>query len=229
MLTSPVAARDAWRLYSCSPILVRVTDEAGKTNGLDADGKVHEEIPDSSHYRFAENEGGFLPFDKTYTVHIVATDHGLFTLGFDHLSSPNDSIANSIIFTEIPISTRTRARLTLNPTNATPNLEVDIDDDGAVDFIVPPNEPPAAIMFPFVLTNVIQNMRLHEGISKSLIAKLAAASDSIRRGNTQAAQGQLGGFLNEVRAQRGKALTDAQAGKLIAMAARAVSALNSPN
>jgi hypothetical protein len=51
---------------------------------------------------------------------------------------------------------------------------------------------------------------LPQGVTQSLVSKLRAAAESLKRGNLQAVYGQLGAIENEVRAQRGKALTDDQ-------------------
>ena len=56
-----------------------------------------------------------------------------------------------------------------------------------------------------------------EGIAKSLCAKLDAAAVSGARGNTTARANQLNAYRNEVEAQRGKAISDADAAVLIAL------------
>jgi len=56
-----------------------------------------------------------------------------------------------------------------------------------------------------------------EGIAKSLCAKLDAAAASGARGNTTAQTNQLNAYRNEVEAQRGKAISDADATTLIAL------------
>ena len=52
----------------------------------------------------------------------------------------------------------------------------------------------------------------------SLCAKLAAAAASFGRGDEKAARAQIGAYVNEVNAQRGKAVNDANATTLIALA-----------
>ena len=55
--------------------------------------------------------------------------------------------------------------------------------------------------------------------------KLEAALASWQRGRSNAAANQIGAFIHEVHAKRGKALTDAQADTLIRMAEIIVQAL----
>ena len=54
-------------------------------------------------------------------------------------------------------------------------------------------------------------------LASSLCAKLDAAAASLQRGNLRSHDGQLAAFINEVNAQRGKALTDTQADTLIGL------------
>lgn len=56
------------------------------------------------------------------------------------------------------------------------------------------------------------------GVAGSLCAKLNAAKASRARGDDHAFAGQIGAFVNEVDAQRGKAISDADATRLIAAA-----------
>ena len=57
------------------------------------------------------------------------------------------------------------------------------------------------------------------GIASSLCAKLNAAKASRARGDEESFAGQLGAFVNELEAQRGKAITDADASRLEAAVA----------
>jgi pimeloyl-ACP methyl ester carboxylesterase len=225
ILTSPIADEDAIGWFSGSPIRTQIRDDANKMNGLDADGNLHQGIAGSSHFVFPENEGGFLPFGKEYTISVAATDDGVFSLVFNHLVPPDDAIAHSTAYIDIPISGRSRGELSLSPTDTAPNLQLDVNGDGVTDFVVPANAAPTADLFPAVLTNMVENLALSEGMRQSLLAKLSAAATAIALGNVNAAGGQLSAFLEEVRAQRGKALTVADADKLIAMGNRALSAL----
>jgi hypothetical protein len=56
------------------------------------------------------------------------------------------------------------------------------------------------------------------GIADALCAKLDAAAAAAARGNVRAKGGQLGAFVNQVAAQRGKALTSAGATILTTLA-----------
>lgn len=64
----------------------------------------------------------------------------------------------------------------------------------------------------------IQNLNLPKGTESSLNTKLDAAKKSLEKGNLKSAVNQLGAFIHEVKAQKGKKLTLAQADYLIAQA-----------
>ena len=68
-------------------------------------------------------------------------------------------------------------------------------------------------------------MGCRTGLTNALTVKLEAALASWQRGRSNAAVNQIGAFIHEVNAKRGKALTDAQADTLIRMAEIVVQAI----
>ena len=68
------------------------------------------------------------------------------------------------------------------------------------------------------LIDTINGMSLPHGVGASLDAKLESVINSLNAGNNNAADNQLGAFINEVNAQDGKKLTVDQASSLIAEA-----------
>jgi PKD repeat protein len=67
------------------------------------------------------------------------------------------------------------------------------------------------------LITMIEEMGLPDGVENSFVSKLENAINSLMNDRPSAA-GQLGAFINEVNAQRGVTLTDAEADALIAFA-----------
>jgi len=65
---------------------------------------------------------------------------------------------------------------------------------------------------------LLRTLVTNVGEQTSLCAKLSAAADASARGNVKAHDNQLQAFINEVNAQRGKAIADADADRLIALA-----------
>ncbi|MEO8632033.1 MAG: lamin tail domain-containing protein [Chloroflexota bacterium] len=68
------------------------------------------------------------------------------------------------------------------------------------------------------LCALVESMVQKAGIANALCAKLEAAAASDARGNHNAKAGQIGAFINQVDAQRGKSISDADATRLIALA-----------
>ncbi|MGH9779841.1 MAG: PKD domain-containing protein [Candidatus Acidiferrales bacterium] len=78
------------------------------------------------------------------------------------------------------------------------------------------------------LSDLVASFNFQQGISNSLDSKLQqahAAFDAANAGQQQNASNLLMAFINEVDAQRGKELTDAQADTLVAFAVRILAAL----
>ena len=72
------------------------------------------------------------------------------------------------------------------------------------------------------LASVIQSLGLHHGIENSLVQKASNACAKFNEGNTEAAINMLNAFINEVEAQRGKKISEEDAGMLIQFAQNAI-------
>lgn len=68
------------------------------------------------------------------------------------------------------------------------------------------------------LCSLVESVVDKEGIASALCAKLEAAAESEARGNANAKAGHIGAFINQVNAQRGKSISDADATRLIDLA-----------
>jgi hypothetical protein len=75
------------------------------------------------------------------------------------------------------------------------------------------------------LQALIEDMAIHRGVRKSLLAKVDAAFSAFQRGKLHAATNMLNAFINEVEAQRGKKLTGHQVDKLTMYAGEIISTL----
>jgi hypothetical protein len=71
----------------------------------------------------------------------------------------------------------------------------------------------------------VDNAGLDHGSQNALDSKLQAAIDSFSRGDTTAGANQLGAFINQVRAQRGKKIAPATADDFLAYAQRIIDAV----
>jgi chitodextrinase len=99
------------------------------------------------------------------------------------------------------------------------------DDDGATDadtLTVTVQTPVAAIQD---LVTSVKALGLPKGLQNSLVKKLEGAVKALNKGNAKAAKGKLGAFVNQVKAKRGKDLTETQADALVAAASRIAAVL----
>jgi len=78
-----------------------------------------------------------------------------------------------------------------------------------------------------VLIIQVRGLDLPTGIENSLVSKLENAIDSIQKGQTNAAVNELEGFINEVEAQRGKKISEADADELIVAAQYIIAVIES--
>lgn len=75
------------------------------------------------------------------------------------------------------------------------------------------------------LISEIHNSSLSKGVENGLKAKLIAAIDALNRGKTKTAINLLNAFINQVNAQRGKTITNAQADSWIAEALKLIDSI----
>ena len=141
----------------------------------------------------------------------TATGNGPFTYDWTPSTGLDDaSLANP---TASPVTTTTyTVEVTdANGCVATDSVEVTVrSPDEAIDD----------------LEDLVDSMGLHGGTTNSLTSKLQNAKQSLMNGQANAALNLLQAFINQVNAQRGKKLTDAQADELIAEAQRIIDAIN---
>jgi hypothetical protein len=98
----------------------------------------------------------------------------------------------------------------------------DLDADGIGDVCDPVTNVGGATNS---LEDKIKALHLDQGLEGALITKLENAKKTCASGNPSAAINQLGAFINQVNAKRGKDLTNDQADQLIAIANALITAM----
>ncbi|HXI03309.1 MAG TPA: hypothetical protein VNI57_09040 [Candidatus Saccharimonadales bacterium] len=74
---------------------------------------------------------------------------------------------------------------------------------------------------------IVQGLNLDNNVQNGLLNKLDDASRLLAKGNVSSAINKLNDFINQVEAQRGSALTDAEADLLVAYANNLITLLTS--
>ncbi|MFN0164988.1 MAG: lipase/acyltransferase domain-containing protein [Bryobacteraceae bacterium] len=184
-----------------SPVHISVKDQSGNVTGLTGEGAVRESIPGSSFFVAEHNESGFLPANQPHTFSVTGTATGVFDLIVEE-QFDDGTVIETIQFVDVPIASGWTGKVTIG--FGAPTLELDSNSDGNPDFFVRPgpNTEPGTSLD--ILEAIVRAAGLDHGVANSLVAKLRAASDSVRRNNTTAAANQLNAFTNELRAQSGK-------------------------
>jgi hypothetical protein len=181
-------------------VTLRVTDPDGNATGAAAGGDVVTEIPASIYYPSPDNPGALIAGDArpgTYKVEVTGVTSGDFNLSLATGRLPGEAPAESLLSGFIYEGMVLVYEATLSEAGGPPpalNARADLSLDALIEKIT--------------------QMDLPGGKIASLTAKLQGARRSLESGNQAAALGQLRAFVNEVEAQRGKAVPEDQAALL---------------
>jgi len=163
-----------------SPIRLSIKDDAGKTNGVTADGILHSDISKTSFFIFEDNQSGFLLPKEKYHIQIHAVAAGTFSLRF-LLKSPEGERREAFIFYDIPISTRSTGQLDISPEEQNLFLQLDIDGEGNSDLKLPANQKPTVLSLMAIFKSELRTKSLdYETVSPILqsLDQIAHASSS---------------------------------------------------
>jgi len=144
--TTSVSKPEAYlRLAMHSPVDVLVTDTKG--NRITVTGTTTaEEISNSYALTFGEGKYLGVPLDGSeYTVALTGTGEGRFT--FELVEERQGTVFQKKTFTDVPVSTSSRAQLTLSTLSQIETLALDSDGDGTVDRIIYPDEYEKPVSF----------------------------------------------------------------------------------
>lgn len=175
------------RLAIHSPATLDLYDTEGSHVGIAASSTaertiIDTDIPNSYYLQFGEGKYLGAPLGWSTTVVVVGTGSGTFALEMSEESG--DTMTAKRTFSDIPVSTTTRATLTFGSVSDVASLAVDSTGDGIVDFVALTDEQEKAVSFT-TLKNVIAP--LDTKTKKLLLAEVAVAEALAKKKNKNAA------------------------------------------
>jgi pimeloyl-ACP methyl ester carboxylesterase len=135
---APISTESRLRYALHSPLSLDLYDSEGRHTGISTTtGEIDEEIPGTYYSEFGDVKYVFT--DASTTSHIVMNGYatGTFTLNIEELQG--DTLIASTTFKDIPTTPDTTVTLTVQSDITTVGtMNVDVDADGALDFILTP-------------------------------------------------------------------------------------------
>ena len=181
------------RLAMHSPVDVHIYDSEGNHVGISASSTdeftfFDEQIPNAYYLEFGEGKYLGVPVSTTtgYTIELKGTGSGVFTFEMKELLG--DVVQKTQTFTDIPVSTTTKATFTLQHLDEVTELLLDHDGDGHTDTIVFTEEHKEAVTFE-ILTNALQEISTEK--KHALLNKAKNAEKQIQKGHYTTAKNLL--------------------------------------
>jgi pimeloyl-ACP methyl ester carboxylesterase len=182
---NPKGLKKFVRLSLHSPVNADIFDNAGRHVGISAssiaDNMFYDtQMPNS--YYLKMGEGKYLGFqlEASTTIQLQGTGSGTFTFELEQYQG--DELEGAQTFTNIPVSTSTKAVLIMSTLDDAKELKIDYDGDGTVDFIVFTEETKKTVTFQ-TLKDGIQKLLL--GVQPALLNQTVTAEKQFIKGNNK--------------------------------------------
>ncbi|MCK9352194.1 MAG: hypothetical protein M0P76_05405 [Candidatus Pacebacteria bacterium] len=171
-------------------------------------------IPNSYYREFGDLKYAGTGEEEGVIVRLRGLDLGSFTFDIEEISG-DDTITASSTFADIPVTSATIATIVIGSMQNTGILQLDIEGDGIIDFSISPLQETNPVVSLGVFESVVKTLGLDKSVTQSIIAKINAVQQSIKKGNIQSTQGQLTALVNYINAQTGKKINMTIAKKLL--------------
>lgn len=174
-IEKPIGDKSNLRISVHSPVEIHLYDSAGNHTGPIQNQNsnlslIEETIPNSYYLPFGEGVYVGLDTEDEYTIELVGTDTGRFTLEIEEIL--NDEIVDTTTFKNVPVLSGSIAKLTTKTVSDTSALALDIEGDGTPDTMIEPSEnvdPETALS---VLKKIVYSLNLNNRIEKELIRQI---------------------------------------------------------
>lgn len=120
-------------IFLHSPLTLGIYDEFGNYTGVNEDGSVDNEIPDTQYGEFGDVKYLITPADTAYQLELIGQDSGTFSL--DIKEQKGNEVIETATLANIPVTSRTIATIRLGSegVESTSPLQLDKEGDGVVD------------------------------------------------------------------------------------------------
>jgi choice-of-anchor C domain-containing protein len=177
--------KDLVRLSLHSPVNVDVYDFENHHVGLNGN-IVENQLPNSYYLEMGEGKYLGFPLEASTTIKLQGTGTGTFTLNLEQYQG--DTKEGTQTFTDIPVSTTTKAMLVINTLNDAKELALDQDGNGTVDSVVFTDENKETVTFQTLKTQI---QTLTTKTKSVLLVEVAVAEKQFNKGNYQSTKALL--------------------------------------
>jgi parallel beta-helix repeat protein len=180
---NPTGINKLIRLSLRSPVRIDIFNQQGSHLGISASSTPNytlydTEMPNS--YYLEMGEGKYLGFslEASTTIKLQGTGTGTFTLSLEQYQG--DTKEASQTFTDIPVSTTTKATLIINTLNDAKELALDNDGNGTIDTIVFTDENKETITFQTLKNEIL---KLDSKVRPALLNQATVAEKQFAKKN----------------------------------------------
>jgi parallel beta-helix repeat protein len=189
----PIDNTNRLRISVHSPVSIGAYDKnvnanfTGKICPPDSDFCYKQEgIPSSSYMEFGEGKYLNLPENSLQKVVFQGTDIGTFT--YESIKVTPDGQNITTTFVDIPVTTQTKAEVTLDATTQEPQLTLDVTGDGKVDFTITPKSEFDPILFLQIMRKTVESFDISKQQKNTLLNRIDDTIKAIQKGKINKAK-----------------------------------------
>ncbi len=189
--SKPLDTSNRVRLSIHSPVTLDAYDAEGNHTGkicpVSSDFcEVEENIVNSSYLEFGEGKYINLPEEELAQVKLQGTGIGTFTFESEQVL-PDDTSTTSF-FIDIPVTTQTKAEVTLNGSNKVPEFKLDVTGDGVMDFSITPSDNFNPVLYLQIVKATINSLDLPPAKKTAFAKKVDKIIQAIQSGKIDKAK-----------------------------------------
>ncbi len=180
----PLETSNRLRVSIHSPVSISAYDKDGNFTGKVCPPTAdfcyaQQDIPNSSYVEFGEGKYVNLPEDSMQKIVLQGTDTGTFTYESEKVLPSGQS--TTTVFMSIPVTSQTTAEITLNPVTQNPELALDVNSDGIIDFNILPKNDFDPILFLQVMRKTVESFDIRKVQKENLYKRIDDTIKAIQK------------------------------------------------